>query len=189
MNTFLEQCGILQTARWEFYTKRLSTMFGSPFRGCVALAVPIIFFVCLRDIQYETTLKSQPKWELLQTMPVSKTAASGLLAVGMTLVIWSFWTLGFTGTFFGDYFGILLDQKVTKFPYNIPYDPMYLGSTLNFLGLAIWHASPVGFILTGLVGTSYHVALKYERPFTDAIYRQKELRIASQKRELNKKES
>ncbi|XP_071943246.1 phosphatidylethanolamine N-methyltransferase-like [Antedon mediterranea] len=168
-------------ARWEFYTKKLSTLFGSPFKGCVALALPILLLVCLRDIQYETTLQSQPKWETLEAMPMSKTAASVLLAVGMTLVIWSFWTLGFTGTFFGDYFGILLDKKVTKFPFNIPHDPMYLGSTLNWLGLAIWHASPIGFVFTVLVWTSYQIALTYERPFTDEVYRKKRLQNGRKK--------
>jgi phosphatidylethanolamine/phosphatidyl-N-methylethanolamine N-methyltransferase len=33
-----------------------------------------------------------------------------LVAFGQTLVITSTWQLGITGTFLGDYFGILLDE-------------------------------------------------------------------------------
>ena len=39
--------------------------------------------------------------------------------------------------FVGDYFGILLDEKVTVFPFNIMENPMYWGSTANYLGLAL----------------------------------------------------
>lgn len=39
--------------------------------------------------------------------------------------------------FAGDYFGILLDEKVTVFPFNIMENPMYWGSTANYLGLAL----------------------------------------------------
>lgn len=37
----------------------------------------------------------------------------------------------------GDYFGILMDEKVTGFPFNITENPMYWGSTANYLGLAL----------------------------------------------------
>lgn len=39
--------------------------------------------------------------------------------------------------FLGDYFGILMDEKVTAFPFNIIENPMYWGSTANYLGLAL----------------------------------------------------
>lgn len=37
----------------------------------------------------------------------------------------------------GDYFGLLLDDRVTGFPFNLLDNPMYWGSTLNFLGTAL----------------------------------------------------
>ena len=37
----------------------------------------------------------------------------------------------------GDYFGILMDARVTGFPFNICSDPMYVGSTLNFVAEAL----------------------------------------------------
>ncbi|CAJ0968134.1 unnamed protein product, partial [Ranitomeya imitator] len=36
-----------------------------------------------------------------------------------------------------DYFGILMEEKVTGFPFNIMENPMYWGSTANYLGLAL----------------------------------------------------
>lgn len=40
--------------------------------------------------------------------------------------------------FIGDYFGILMDERVTGFPFNVCENPMYVGSTLNFLATALW---------------------------------------------------
>lgn len=37
----------------------------------------------------------------------------------------------------GDYFGILMEARVTTFPFNILDNPMYWGSTANYLGWAI----------------------------------------------------
>jgi len=38
----------------------------------------------------------------------------------------------------GDYFGILMDHRVTSFPFNVTDAPMYYGSTMAFLGSALW---------------------------------------------------
>ena len=78
----------------------------------------------------------------------------------------------------GDYFGILLDAPATGFPYNIMSDPMYNGTTLNFLGEAIRYvasplvtsvvmcgcrqASPAGLFLTAVTYIVFQVAEQYE---------------------------
>ena len=61
-----------------------------------------------------------------------------LALVGQTFVISSTWMLGVTGTFLGDYFGILMNSRVEGFPFNVVRDPMYTGSTLSFLAGALW---------------------------------------------------
>ncbi len=48
--------------------------------------------------------------------------------------------LGVTGTYLGDYFGILMDKMVTGFPFNILDNPMYIGSTMCFLAHSLWYA-------------------------------------------------
>jgi len=51
------------------------------------------------------------------------------------------WALGITGTYLGDYFGILMDARVTGFPFNVLENPMYIGSTMNFLGISLWYGT------------------------------------------------
>jgi phosphatidylethanolamine N-methyltransferase len=48
------------------------------------------------------------------------------------------WALGVTGTYLGDYFGILMSEMVTGFPFNVMSDPMYWGSSMCFVGVALW---------------------------------------------------
>lgn len=80
------------------------------------------------------------------------------------------WALGITGTYLGDYFGILMEEMVTGFPFNVTGSPMYWGSTMSFAGTALWFGKPAGLALTALVFTAYYVALGFEDPFTSEIY-------------------
>ena len=110
-------------------------------------------------------------------VPIGLARAIGyiLTAFGTTLVLSSTYQLGIVGTYLGDYFGILLSERVTGFPFNVTDAPMYYGSTLNFLGIAISYQflsslcfrnrSPVGLLLTGLVLIVYLVALRFEEYF------------------------
>ena len=69
--------------------------------------------------------------------PVYHALAGALALVGFVLVITSFWKLGLSGTYLGDYFGILMEDKVTGFPFNVTDHPMYEGSTMLFCSEAI----------------------------------------------------
>ena len=73
----------------------------------------------------------------------------------------------------GDYFGVLLSERVTGFPFNIVDDPMYWGSSLVYLGIALNHASVVGLLLTACIGLSYVIGMYFEEPFTAKIYTEK----------------
>jgi methylene-fatty-acyl-phospholipid synthase len=94
--------------------------------------------------------------------------------MGNTLVLTSMWALGVTGTYLGDYFGILMDAPVTTFPFNVSSAPMYHGSTMSFLATAIWYGKPAGLVLTGLVAAAYSIACKWEDPFTSMIYQKRD---------------
>jgi phosphatidylethanolamine/phosphatidyl-N-methylethanolamine N-methyltransferase len=85
-------------------------------------------------------------------------------------VISSMWALGVTGTYLGDYFGILMDDMVTGFPFNVCSAPMYYGSTMSFLGTALLFGKPAGILLTVEVLAVYLLALRFEDPFTGEIY-------------------
>lgn len=84
------------------------------------------------------------------------------------------WALGVTGTYLGDYFGILMDKMVEGFPFNVTSAPMYYGSTMSFLGTAVLYGKPAGVLLTVEVLMVYLVALRFEDAFTGAIYAKRE---------------
>jgi len=63
--------------------------------------------------------------------------------MGQTLVVTSTWPLGITGTFLGDYFAILMDDRVEGFPFSVLHGSMYVGSTMCFVATALWCVLPV----------------------------------------------
>lgn len=102
--------------------------------------------------------------------PSTGLVAYALIIAGNVLVGSSMWALGITGTYLGDYFGILMPAKVTSFPFNVTDAPMYYGSTMSFLGTSLLYAKPAGGLLTAEVFVAYLIALSFEDPFTAAIY-------------------
>jgi phosphatidylethanolamine/phosphatidyl-N-methylethanolamine N-methyltransferase len=158
----------------EYHNKILTKLFGGRSRtACYALAVTIFSLGIVRDLLYERAIRNQPSHPLLEGLPV-QAAAYTLLACGNILVISSTWALGITGTFLGDYFGILMDDIVTGFPFNVTDAPMYNGSTMSFLGSALLYGKPAGILLTIEVFTVYLIALRFENPFTAGIYAKRE---------------
>jgi phosphatidylethanolamine N-methyltransferase len=85
-----------------------------------------------------------------------------LVGLGQLFVVTSTWQLGITGTFLGDYFGILMDHRVEGFPFNVLRDPMYVGSTMSFVGASLWYESPAGLMISLYVYTAYIIALRFE---------------------------
>lgn len=134
----------------------------------------------MRDFLYERALRHQPAHPALDSDLV-RYAGYALLAAGNTLVVSSTWALGITGTFLGDYFGILKDDIVTGFPFSVTDAPMYYGSSLSFLGTALLYGKPAGLLLTAWVFVVYRVALRYENPFTAGIYAKRDREGKKQK--------
>lgn len=157
-------------ARSEYHKKTITKLAGgNPRYGCYALAVTIFSIGIIRDALYERALRAQPSHPLLEGF-VSQALAVGLVASGNVLVLSSMWALGITGTYLGDYFGILMDDIVTGFPFNVSGSPMYYGSTMSFIGTALWFGKPAGLVLSALVYVVYEIALRFEDPFTSQIY-------------------
>uniref|UniRef100_A0ABK0M3K1 Phosphatidylethanolamine N-methyltransferase n=1 Tax=Rattus norvegicus TaxID=10116 RepID=A0ABK0M3K1_RAT len=163
-------------ARWEQRTRKLSRAFGSPYLACYSLGSIILLLNILRSHCFTQAMMSQPKMEGLDSHTIYFLGLA-LLGWGLVFVLSSFYALGFTGTFLGDYFGILKESRVTTFPFSVLDNPMYWGSTANYLGWALMHASPTGLLLTVLVALVYVVALLFEEPFTAEIYRRKATRL------------
>ena len=133
-----------------------------------------------RDLLFERALRDQPSHPLLLT-PLATYISYALIAAGNILVLSSMWALGFTGTYLGDYFGILMDEVVTGFPFNVTSAPMYYGSTMSFLGTTVLFGKPAGLLLTFEVLVVYLLALRFEDPFTAGIYARREKERAQKK--------
>ncbi|KAM6897520.1 phosphatidylethanolamine N-methyltransferase [Xenentodon cancila] len=165
-------------ARWEHRTRGLSRLCGSPHMACYCLAFVIILLNIYRSHCIHIAMMTQARWEVMDQTGVFY-GGIALMVFGTVLVVSSFLALGFTGTFLGDYFGILMAEKATGFPFNIMENPMYWGSTANYLGLALTGSSPAGLVLTAIVAVAYKVAIRFEGPFTAQIYHKR-----SQRRKL-----
>ena len=61
--------------------------------------------------RYRKALDDQPRQAILPE-PLATVVPAALAVVGQTFVVTSMWALGMTGTFLGDYFGILMDHRV-----------------------------------------------------------------------------
>lgn len=122
--------------RMEHYTRILSKICFKPVFGVYALALWIFVAGLYRDALFVAAMRSQGTHEQLGELQYVM-AGWGCIFVGSVLVLSSFYRLGLTGVYLGDYFGLLMDEKITAFPYNLLSDPMYIGSSLAFLGKAI----------------------------------------------------
>ncbi|KAK1816392.1 Phosphatidyl-N-methylethanolamine N-methyltransferase [Friedmanniomyces endolithicus] len=161
-------------ARNEYHHRTLTTLFNhNALHANYALALSIFLLGLARDAVYESALRAQPTHPFLLS-PISQALAVALVGSGTVLVLSSMYALGITGTYLGDYFGILMDEMVTGFPFNVTGSPMYWGSTMSFVGTALWFGKPAGLVLAGLVWGCYRVALGFEDPFTREIYARRE---------------
>ncbi|KAG2078489.1 phospholipid methyltransferase [Suillus decipiens] len=157
-------------ARNEYRNKTITRIFGGNARyGCYFLAIMILSFGFLRDHLYQRALSDQPRIPMLSA-PYDTLVPIGLFAIGQLFVVTSTWALGITGTFLGDYFGILMDHRVEGFPFNVLRDPMYVGSSMCFVATALWYERPAGLLVSLYVYIAYLIALRFEGPFTDMIY-------------------
>ncbi|XP_064394593.1 phosphatidylethanolamine N-methyltransferase-like [Halichondria panicea] len=167
-------------SRMEYKTHFISNLFGGPKKGVTALAIGILSMNYLRTSIFHKTIDSHGACQILQN-DVCNAIGYLFITIGSVFVIASSYRLGFFCSFMGDYFGILLDSRVTGFPFNVVDDPMYVGSGLVYLGMAFQHASMFGFLLTGCIAISYAIALFFEGPFTAQIYVDASEKAKSQK--------
>ena len=183
----------------EYKTRKISKLFGGNAKLAVYMVFIVIFSLGLsRNYLYKVIVDNSTQLDWNETL--CNVIGYLFWGIGMTLVVSSSWRLGIIGTYDGDYvnffylihvqFGLLFDEKITGFPYNLTDSPMYDGSTLNFLGHAFTHRSPVGFFLTLWVYIIYRIGCHFEDYYTNKIYSEAG-RIKAQekpKRQAKKKE-
>ena len=158
-------------ARWEFHTKFFSKLVGDNRLAADIFAHILIEMGILRNYLYLRVVRSQPHYPLDGSYELTFLLVGySLNVVGFLLNWFAFYRLGIHGIYYADYFGILFEEKVTAFPYNVLNNPLYVGSTLLFVGNAIIHRSPAGILLSILAWTMYKFASRLENPMTDLIY-------------------
>lgn len=163
-------------ARLQHKTHFLSKAAGGAYNGCYLLAATIFSLGIYRDHVYHQALLEQPTYQPLLDSQLVQSLAIVTFTFGNVLVLSSMWALGVTGTYLGDYFGILMKERVTSFPFNINDNPMYNGLTLCFLGTALWYGKPTGIVVSLFVFIMYRIALLFEEPYTAKIYAAKDVK-------------
>ncbi|KCV67844.1 hypothetical protein H696_05575 [Fonticula alba] len=157
-------------ARSEHRTRWMTRLCGGHARlGCYLLALAIFTASSYRTTFIQEAISAGARWAVLDT-PLVRMVAAVMFVFANVLVLATYARLGITGTYLGDYFGILMSHRVEGFPFTITDNPMYWGSVLNYLSLALWNASPVGILLSVVVYVVYYVAIQFENPFTAMIY-------------------
>lgn len=159
--------------RLEHRTRVITRLcFNRPRLGVGVLALWIFLAGLYRDVLFNIAVQRQQSARPLDQLKF-QALGCGCVAFGAVLVLSSFARLGFAGTYLGDYFGILMDSRVTKFPFNILDDPMYDGSTLIFFGKAVLSKSMAGVLLSMWVYAVYRIAALFEGEFTAYVYSKK----------------
>eukprot|EP00824_Muranothrix_gubernata_P007999 TRINITY_DN20216_c0_g1_i1.p2 TRINITY_DN20216_c0_g1~~TRINITY_DN20216_c0_g1_i1.p2 ORF type:complete len:217 (+),score=23.32 TRINITY_DN20216_c0_g1_i1:194-844(+) len=161
-------------ARMEYRTHILTKWVGMGNRhvACYGLALYIFSFSSFRDYSMAKAMEDQPRADVLGSETV-QFVAKILFGAGSILSLASFFRLGITGTYLGDYFGILMEGMVTGFPFNVTPHPMYHGSVMTHGAYALWNRSPCGLMLVVCLFVCYEVACVFEGSFTTMIYAEK----------------
>lgn len=154
----------------EYNTKALSKIcFGSKKLAVYIFSLTVFVLGLIRDNDYRLAILEQPTAPALDT-PLIKALAFVPFGFGSILVASSMYELGIIGTYLGDHFGFLKKERLTGFPFNIVDNPMYDGSSLSFLGTALYYGKPAGIWASALVFAMYRIVELIEEPFTAKIY-------------------
>jgi len=176
-------------ARYEFYTKKLSNFVGDNRLAADIFAHILIEMGIFRNYMFMRVIRNHNKVDLFSDYSLYIEIIGYLILVsGFHLNVFAYYRLGIHGIYYGDYFGVLCKEMVTAFPYNILDNPLYVGSTMLFLGSSILYRSPSGILLTILAWVMYKFASFLENPMTPLIYSTENIeRVMNYNEEKNKR--
>lgn len=176
-------------ARYEFHTK----FFTKLCKNNKVLAADVFAHILIemgifRNYMFNRAVSNNPTIQFSDNVELIISVFSYLLMfISFIIVAGSYWQLGIHGIYYADYFGILMDEKVTAFPYNILDNPLYVGAQMLFLSKALLNKSPTGIILFVLASIMYRVASYLEMPLTDLIYSEENRAKVQKENEIYKK--
>ncbi|CDF34397.1 Phosphatidylethanolamine N-methyltransferase [Chondrus crispus] len=155
--------------RLELHTRAISKLTRRPLVGVYACGAVIAAVSVLRSALFAAAMRSQPRAEMLDA-PLVHAAAGALGVFGAALFVGAYCRLGIVGTYLGDYFGLLREDRVAEFPFSVVDNPMYDGSSMVHLAEALLYASPAGVLLAAWLFFCYRVGCIFEEPFTARMY-------------------
>ena len=150
------------TSRIQYKTQFFSKLFGDRKLAVYIHTITIFSFGLSRDYLYRYVVDTSNNIFPIIDNQYMPYLGYVILLLGIILVFSATYKLGIIGTFQGDAYGFLLPSIITSFPFNLFSSPMYLGSTLNFLGYAIINKSVTGLFLTIIVGATYFCGSFFE---------------------------
>jgi phosphatidylethanolamine N-methyltransferase len=150
---------------------------GDNEKACDFLAYFMIYTGTTRNHYINEAIKSNLHINYgIFELPILSICVVSML-IGLLLVAASFYRLGMRGMYFGDHFGFLFKEKITKFPYDYFENPQYVGTTAFFIGYSLFHHSPAGVLLTILINVLYHVLNVVEETKLRIFYPQTQTKI------------
>lgn len=124
----------------EYYTQIVSKFTLKPIIGVYLSGFIIASLSIYRSALFIEAINSQPQMEDLDS-PIFHAIGSFIMVWGLAMFLGAYYRLGMTGTYLGDYFGILQEKRITAFPFNFLNNPMYDGSSMNHLAEAILYVN------------------------------------------------
>lgn len=121
---------------FQYYTGIISRLTIKPIIGVYLSAATIGFLSVMRSALFIQAMRSQVTLEEMDT-PFFHVLGGVIGVFGLAMFLGAYYKLGMTGTYLGDYFGIMRKEKITSFPFSIMNNPMYDGQSMIHLAQAI----------------------------------------------------
>lgn len=178
-------------ARWEFHTKIFSKLAGDNRLAADIFAHILIEMGILRNYLFSRVIRHHTHFEVEGTLSMIVTAIALLMVgSGFALNFMAYYRLGIHGIYYADYFDVLFPEMVTAFPYNVMNNPLYVGSTLLFVGNALFFRTPSGLLLGAVAWIMYKFASILENPMTELIYSPENIKkVRKMSKERDRRES
>lgn len=173
-------------ARYEFKTKRLTNLCGNnKYLAADVFAHILIEMGIVRNYLFLRAISTNEVFYLSDSLDtIVGILSTVFMIVGFIINVGSYWQLGIHGIYYADYFGVLMDSKVTDFPYNILDNPLYLGSEILFYSISFKNRSVTGIVLSVLAQIMYNIASYLEMPMTELIYSKENMEKVSKENKL-----
>ena len=176
--------------RIEYHTKIFSKIFqgNSKYANNVFAGIAIILSI-FRNYYLVKSLIISPRIYLqsIDAEIIITSIAVLIFLIGCSFVFGAYYRLGISGTYYGDHFGIVMDEKIESFPFNVTDHPMYNGAITIYLGFVVYFRSVTGILLLAVLFGMYKFAEYAEDPMTDKIYGNKEKEGEKQKEKEKQK--